>query len=175
MASHVQEKVKKPVPTVLLTVAIILLLALTAWGDVRPSQTSEQSTTSVVSKPGPAGPKGAQGIAGVGSVGATGQTGKAGASGKSVTGDQGVAGQNGSDGANGLSVTAVTCNPDSSWTFTMSDGTALQASGPCMGNTGEQGPQGPPISGFSFSDMYGFRNTCVPSTPGNTQFTCTNS
>lgn len=175
MANHAQIKKPSKVPKILLTIAVVVILGFTAYNSLRPSQASGSVVSSVVSKPGPVGPKGAQGAAGVGSAGTAGATGKTGSAGKAgKSGSPGAVGKNGNDGANGLSVTSVTCNPDSSWTFTMSNGTALQASGPCMGTTGEQGPQGPPIGSFTFKDFYGFENVCTPSPGGSTDYSCIN-
>lgn len=93
---------------------------------------------------GPEGPKGEKGDPGESIVGPRGPAGAdstvpgpAGPSGP--PGPAGPAGATGPAGADGVSVSTVTCTgtgPDSYWTFTLTDGQTIRATGPCrIGNT----------------------------------------
>lgn len=173
MANHIQEKTKNPRAfRILLTLAVVAILALTAYNALRPSETTKVLAGSVVPAPEKTGPAGPQGPAGQGSVGATGKTGVAG---KSVAGPKGVAGHDGQNGINGIGIAAITCNPDTTWGFTMSDGSTQTVAGPCSATNGSQGPQGSPPVSWTYVDAYGLRYYCyeAPSfSPSSPQYAC---
>lgn len=82
--------------------------------------------SSVTGPPGPPGPAGADGTGAPGAPGPVGAPGRDG-----VDGAPGAPGAPGPAGAPGVGIAAVNCGDDGTWTFILTDGSTVTASGPC--------------------------------------------